>query len=477
MTVAQKRTHVVKAGETLYRLSVNYKVTVEAIQKANPSIKGTNLPAGMTVVIPDSPLQQTPSVTIQTPGEKMRQQQQEAERRRNQPASVAKTWSVPGEGHWSDGVLNIAVLLPFNLEASTLSENKTQMRSVEFYEGVLLAVDEMQQNTRRLRYQVQAHDISSQPLSSLLYAGSMDEADVVIAPMDEEDVRAVAEWSDVRGTPVVSPFSFNSDMVRNHQHLFQINSQKSMLYGSLTQELLRRFEDYTVVFLTDKNSEKTDPYPAHLKTALQQKGGKFRELSYANAETLMACDSVMGLMDDNILFVPVTSHSDAMRRMFSGLQHVKILRETRRQLAIDEGRTPKPLPKLAVLGYPEWALNTSDFIHYYYDLDVYMFTKVYANPFDPDLKSFYSTFKRWYGKEPMSLTPKYALLGYDVAKYFLSLLTRNGRNLEQRVSEQPEDGVQTNFCFRSNYGEGFCNQGFYLVHFTPESTIEKITVQ
>ena len=50
---ADNRQHVVKPGDTLYSLSKRYGVTVEDIQAANPSIEGTNIPSGMTLVIPD----------------------------------------------------------------------------------------------------------------------------------------------------------------------------------------------------------------------------------------------------------------------------------------------------------------------------------------------------------------------------------------------------------------------------------------
>jgi hypothetical protein len=167
-----------------------------------------------------------------------------------------------------------------------------------------------------------------------------------------------------------------------------------------------------------------------------------------------------------------------MRRMFSGLQHVKILRDARYQEALTVGKAdPAGPPKLAMLGYPEWILNTSDFINYYYDLNVYMFTKVYANPFDPELKNFYTTFKKWYGKEPMSLVPKYGILGYDIAKFFLQSLNRHGEHIEERIDGYLSDGLQTAFCFDRSAGAGFYNRGFYLVHFTPESTVEKIVVQ
>lgn len=464
---ADVRRHTVQPGQNLYRISKNYGVTVEAILKANPGITEENVPSGYTLIIPEATTAPVPMPLTPV----------EDEHSKNGSSGFGFDWSSLGDSHWNDGVLNLAVILPFNLEGESVEENKVQMRNVEFYEGVLLAVDEMQERGRRLK--VQTYDLSTQSLYSILYSQELQQADVVIAAGKEDEIRQVAVWSDGTGTPVVSPFDFNNSMLGMYEHLFQLNTPKSMLYSKLTEELMQRFSDYTFIFVSDSvGNRKVDPYPQELKQALSRRRIPYRELSYLSPERLMSCDSILGLKDENILFVPVTPQPEAMRRMFSGLQHVKILRDARYELAVSEGRAPADgQPELAVLGYPEWVLNTQDFINYYYDLNVYMFTKFYANPFDPKLNTFYSTFKQWYGKEPMQLAPKYALLGYDVASTFLRSLLLNGVHLEQRMSDEMYDGLQTAMNFENGGGRGFYNRGFYLVHFTPESTIEKIVVR
>ena len=465
---AEVRYHTVKPGQNLYRIAMTYGVTVKAILDANSGITEDHVPSGYVLKIPDATKPPVPNALNELPND----QQETVKHETVSPGTVSSP-----DGHWSDGTLNLAVILPFNLNAESTEDNKAQMRYTEFYEGVLMAVDEMQESGRHLK--VQAYDTGTQSLYNILYAPEMQEADVVISTSQEDELRQVAVWSDMSGTPVVSPFEFRNSMVGVYQHLFQVNTPKSVLYPRLTEELLSRFADYTFIFLTDSvGSQKADPYPLELKQTLTRRRIPYRELSYLNPERLMACDSILGLKDENILFVPVTPQTEAMRRMFSGLQHVKILRDARYALAQAEGNAPEQgQPKIAVLGYPEWVLTTQEFINYYYDLDVYMFTKFYANPFDPDLNRFYTTFKQWFGKEPMALAPKYALLGYDVAKTFLQMLTHNGRHLEERVADAKMDGLQTPFSFDDGGGRGFMNHGFYLVHFTPESTIDKIVVQ
>lgn len=475
MAEAQVRYHTVEPGQTLYRIAKYYGVTVTAILNANPSIEVSSVPTGTRLLIPEAT--QEPVAIPLTPDGALAPpvtSPSVTPARQSEPRS--SVWTLSGESHWTDGTLNIAIILPFNLDAESTADMNTQMRSVEFYEGALMAVDEIQQKGRRVA--VQAYDLATEPLYSILTKPELELADIVIAPTEDKDVRMVADWGERNGTPVVSPFGFNADMLSTHEHLIQVNTAKSLLYPRLTNQMLELFGGYTFIFLTDSvGGQKADPYPAQLKKSLRLQGIPYKELSYMSPSRLMACDSILGLKDENIVFVPVTPQKEAMRRMFSGLQHVKILREARYQEALSNG-VPNPVkPEMAMLGYPEWVQYMSDFIQYYYDLNVYMFSKLYANPFDPGLKDFYAAFRGWYGKEPMSLTPKYGLLGYDVTLFFLQQLTKNGQHLEERLEDQTEVGLQNHFSFTHMQGRGFCNGGFYLVHFTPESTIEKINVK
>lgn len=475
MLAAEVQHHQVRPGDTLYSIAHRYGVTVEAIQAANPSIMGTNIPAGFMLVIPDA---DHPASAAATQGQAPSNTQGVINPVQGVVVPNYQHASQTAGDHWTDGTLTFAVIMPFNLDATSTDENKTQMRSVEFYEGVLMAVDEVQKLGRRVT--VQAYDLGTQSIASILSNPQLLRTDFILAPMEEAEVRQIADWGEVHGTPVVSPFSFSSQMIDEYEHLFQINTQKSMLYPQLTDELLSRFAKYTFVFLTDGSSRsKADPYPAILKQALTQKNITYKELTYQNPEKLMACDSILGLMDADIMFVPVTPQQDALRRMFSGLQHVKILRDARHQLALAEGKAPSgKCPQIAVLGYPEWLLYTHDFVDYYYDLNVYMFSKVYVNPFDDQVKQFYADFKYWYAKEPLSLIPKYAILGYDLAKFFLKSLTRHGQHIEERLNGELGESLQTVLSFRRDaQGKGLYNHGLYLVHFTPESTVEKIVIK
>lgn len=367
--------------------------------------------------------------------------------------------------HWNDGVITASIILPFNLDAQSTDALRRQMRVTEFYQGFLLAVNEVQRTGRQIK--IQTYDCTAVDVRDILEQPEITHSDFIIAPMDEDQVRVVAEYGEGLGIPVVSWYSFDQALLDSaYTHLFQVNALKSMMYDDLSGDLMSRFRNHTIVFIKDENAAKEDPFPATFRNKLKANGRKMIDFKYSDPGMLMKCDSIMDIENEDMLIVPVTPDKESMRRMFSGLQHVKISRDTL-----------EVVPHIAVLGYPEWALSTTEFIDYYYDLNVYMFSKVYSNPFDIDVKQFYYQFKQWYHKDLMPTIPKYGMLGYDVANYFLKAVYRDGGNLESNVHGYKGETLQTAMCFtRGNHG-GFYNSGLYLVHFTPESTIEKIVIE
>lgn len=478
---AQERQHVVKPGDTLYSLSKKYNVTVEAIQAANPSVEGTNIAAGMTLIIPSE-------ITISNKDEKKKEKtkffnfkkneqgkknvpiaENVVEQERNIPAveeTVKKDDTVPVKRTKMWGAPdNIVVILPFNLDAQTSNDDKQQMRSVEFYEGLLLAVNEAQQAGQKIL--VQTYDLGTKSMAEILATKSLLDADIIVAPMDMEDVKQVAEFGKMNDIEVISPFVFSQELSKSNKNLVQLNTSKSLLYDNLTSDIVKRFEDYDFVFISDtQHASKNDPYADYLKNALRSRDIQFHEFMYDNPESLASVDSVLNIIDHNILYIPEANSKEALRRMFPCLKCTTF--ETGEEL-IKKGQT-------AILGYPEWVLYLSDFIDYYFDMNVHMFSKFYINPLEESVKTFYKDFRYWFAKEPMPLTPKYALLGYDIGKYFLSAMRAHGTSYGDYLDIYSCETLQSMMSFVHD-GEGLINKGLYLVHFTPSTQIEKYEIK
>lgn len=398
---------------------------------------------------------------------------------------------------------NVAIILPFNLNSNTLSQDKQQMRSVEFYQGALIAIERAQRGGRHIN--VQTYDVSTRPLEQILTDEELLKARVIIAPMDTLQVRQIALFGESHNIPVISPFSYSDDMTEEFPGLFQWNtklsSSKAQMYERLSESLVDFFHGYQIVFVRDSLFQtKIDPYPAHLRAKLDSMDVFYQEYTYNDPYSVVCMDSALNLFDKHVLYVLETPQKDALRRFFPSLKN-KLFLDANPAIAEYIGATyasgansttsvtvEESLPdslfadsvqlitenrKVAILGYPDWQLYTNDFMEFFYDLNVWMFTKFYTNPFDEEVQEFYDAFKYWYNRELMPLYPKYGLLGYDVLTFALNKLEMHG-TITGDEDDSPVNTLQSALHFEKCGNGGYVNRGLYLVHFTPETTIEKI---
>lgn len=399
--------------------------------------------------------------------------------------------------------LNIAVILPFNLASTTFAEDKNQMRSVEFYQGLLLAVNQAQ--AEGMKVVVQTYDLGTRSLDNILADDNLRKARVIIAPMKTDQVQAVATYGERYGIEVISPFTYNAEMNGTAQHLYQLNTPKATIYEQLNEAVLDYFRNYQIVFVKDSLfMNKLDPYPAELKVALDSKHIAYQNYVYNDPYSVVCMDSALQLGDKHVLYVLETPQQDALRRFFPSMKNKQFLDAnpamasaigasyasganmtsssvTIESLIPDSLYENSAMPisedrQVAILGYPEWQLYTNDFMEYFYDLNVWMFSKFYVNPFELEVQNFYNDFKFWYNRELMQIYPKYGLLGYDVTTYVLNRLHLYG-TLAESEGDAPIRTLQTAVRFVRNGNGCYLNRGLYLVHFTPETTIEKIEIK
>lgn len=460
------RRHLVRPGETFYSISRLYNISVDELIKANPGTAGLAV-CGAELLIPAS-------VGGDAGSDAEVVENASAVRQSTDTAAVAPLVFQPRPVvplprlEWPDASqadYNIALIFPFELAAATPKAIKKQMRSVEFYQGFLIALDSIQSSTG-LSFHLQVYDLSTTPLSRILAMPALADADLIVGPLDDEDVRPIAEFAERHDINVLAPFTFNLDLARRYSHLFQLNTSKTQMYPELTRDLMARFADYSVVFLTDSlDLDHREDYAGILRAELERNHREYYDYAYSDPAAIGVVDSVLQLGGKDVLYVPVTAGATTLRRMFPYLQYQR------------QFQSADSVRSRAVFGYPEWQLHAVDFMEYYYDLDVYMFTKIYINPFDPEVQSFYARFKHWYNKEPMPIYPKYALVGYDVGKFFLSALVEHGARFEYYIEKSLVETLQSVMAYRQFEHGGFINKSLYLVHFTPQTTIEKYVVK
>ena len=134
-----------------------------------------------------------------------------------------------------------------------------------------------------------------------------------------------------------------------------------------------------------------------------------------------------------------------------------------------------PNYNMRLFGYPEWQTYTDDHLSNFFELDTYFYTSFYTNNLFPTAIKFTSAYRKWYSKDMANTYPKYGMLGFDTAYFFLKGLARYGNHLEEEMNNMTLNPIQTGFKFeRVNNWGGFINKKVFFVRFTKDYELIKL---
>ena len=509
--------HTIQSGETLYRLSVKYNVSTQAICEANPGLSSENFRSGQVIIIPvqteSKPVQEAASqatdkeeTTVKMndwkdmhkverketiysisreygiteeeliaanpelkkgklkrgtflfiPYGKNDQKTQQAE---SKPAVTELTneeiFSQLENTKKEIKTIKAAVLLPFM--AGTGSNMDEQIRMVEYYEGFLMAVDSLKK--QGVSVDLYTYDTKGREatLNSILAKKEMKNMDIIFGPARTKDIAALATFADKNNIRLVIPFAPKVDQVFNNPHIYQVNTPQSYLYSEVYEHFNRKFSDSNVIFLNSGNGDREkDEFIKGMKTELKDKGISYKDFTLT--DNFYEIITVMDTLRNNI-FIPTSGKSTAL---------VKILPQ------LTQIRREKPHYMMNMFGYPEWQTYTNDYLASFYEIDTYFYSSFYTNNLFPAAVNFTHAYRRWYSKDMANIYPKYGMLGYDTGYFFLKGLSKYGNKMEENLSSIQVTPIQTGFKFeRVNNWGGFINRKVFFVHFSKDYELIKL---
>ena len=500
--------HTIKQGETLYRLSKNYNISIENILKLNPGVSPENFKIGTVIkIVANAPKTEKRETTVTVmesyiaeTGDNMKKiakrtgvdidDLEDANPNVGKVKTgmtiqipVAKTDSVDvvvSEGneyelqhndserikeiydsiHYlnSSKSINVALMLPFMLNNSV--ETKQSKLYTEFYKGFLLALKDVNERYNDNEINVYTYDTegTTDKLMSILSIDEVKEMDFIFAPDALEQLDSISSFSKSNGIYVVNTFSVKDENYDNNPYMFQINIPQDNMYADVCDWISKDFKDYEVVFIHKKGNAKKD-IADNLKIYLEQERRTVKEVEYSS---VLTCEELLEVVNVNekTLFIPTSGTKASLSQIIPALKKLK-----------DEN----PVMESAVVGYPEWAVYMEDWKQDFHTINAHFYSRVFVDEKANDFEKFNSEYLKWYGEDLIESTPFFGYLGYDTGKYFLSEMCKNGKDFNQNSSEYV--GLQSSFEFdRINSWSGFVNQALYLVHFTSNDKIE-ITIK
>ncbi len=352
--------HELQPKETLYGLAKKYGVKMAKLQQLNPQTS-KSMRIGEKLLIPKSAVtekmeEQGNAATVETAEPQQPQTTQPAEKKepvettdtkekeqKPQPAStdtiskfVASVFAdqqvyksnqendsalivstlLPAQPTQGNEKTTIVVLLPFLTDA--VKRDASVERFMEFYEGLLLAVNKARSDDHQFVIRAYDTDKTEARIQAILTDSAILTADAIIGPAYPQQVSIVTQFAKENRIPVVIPFTSKVNDLEQNPYIIQFNPTEAAEAEKVAQWVAERQDHVKCIFFNDPGN--TSALFDALRKEIRQ-----RQLpsSDASLQTLLT-DSAAGYFADDRLNLVVLP-SDKYSNMQSALQHLRLL--------------------------------------------------------------------------------------------------------------------------------------------------------
>ncbi len=510
--------HTVVSGETLYRLSVKYGVTVEQIVRANPDLSGGVMKAGMQLVIPTA----VPNAQANGAAKPVYQATHKVERKETLWAISQKYGVTPEEIIAANpdvfakdnklrkgALLNIpypakkqeakADVQPVQKKKLPAEENETVVEEVElpvatkvatpvvkkainnydtlriavvlpftdkkpvtplcvdFYRGLLMAVDSMKNTGANIR--VTTFNETEDATAISLIKGKLLAAapHIIFGPAYVNHIDELGEFAcTMPCLKWVLHFSSKYNMIKYNENAFLVNAPDENKAANTVELITRVFKSVRVAFFNEPGANET-VFTAELRNILM-----LNQIEVVDLPADCTLEQMQSLLsaDKETLFVPSISTKQGGLAV---LEKMGMLRDA------------VPEAQFSTLGYPDWILETTNkeraALH---KADTYVTTAHFYNPGNKNTRKFITDFKANFKSKPISFSPVTSLLGYDTGFYFMKGIKTHGAAFNTQKIVAPY--LQTKLHFEPTLpGGGFVNASSYFIHYSTDNKVTRVT--
>ena len=441
-TVQKEMEYTIQKKETMYRICRKFDISSVELLRLNPELKN-GVKAGMVIKIPVAS-EEVITQNIRQPEER------EVNALLSTPKDIKKV-----------NRIQVALLLPFMTNETT--QSSATSRFVEYYEGLLLAVDSLRNMGTSIELSVYDTGNGTKKVKEILKEDALSNANLIIGAVQNDQIGLIADFAQKHNIKYVIPFTSKNDDVLSNANVYQVNTPHSYLYSKAAQAGCDLFSDYNIILVNIKDKEEKPEFIKAFKTEMQQRDIPFKEVTYKGDTFATDIEAAM-VRDKRNVVLPTSASLDAVNKIKAPLRMLSELKEEEKEPYM-----------VNLFGYPEWQTNTKDHLESFFELDVYFYSSFYTNTLFPAAVQFTNAYHKWYSKDLASKYPNYAMLGFDTGFFFLKGLSRYGSELENNLSKMNLTPIQTGFKFeRVNNWGGFINKKVFFIHFTKNFELVKL---
>lgn len=491
-------THVVREDETLYGLASKYNLTIPEIKRFNPVLEKRNLVEGEKLLIP----RKTDREIVEFMQEKetvdslpdIEPDYYDIEI----PVEIPESCKPAQNNIYSETIYDVALFLPLYLTANDtlnrspeeielmvdsfetslkrhedelITETDTIIEEVEsedlffkfygnsenfvqFYEGVLIAVDSMQRAGMQVRLNVYDTHNDKDSIRNVIYNEDFLENDLIIGPVYpdvQEEVAAIAAKNRI---PMVSPLSSRSREIGINPYYYQVNPGRDYV-ANQTAELIadEYFNSNFIVFKTnDYEGTKQERVVNLIQEKLynsgfmgKQNGVNFNIYDFQN-EGPFGFRRILSHEKENVVYIPTSSEGEL-------------------SVAISNINNLADQYSITLVGTNRFQDYESIEIKHFHNLKLEYLSPYWIDYDEKATVRFLEKFRENFYTDPNN----FGVQGYDVAFYFLNALHNYGREFNDCLPYLQVDLVQGDYQFEkvSSFG-GYMNEGVSVVSYRPD---------
>ena len=401
--------HTVDKRETLYSIAKKYETTVEAIKKANPNLNET-LTIGQRIYIP---------VIVNVTSEKK---------------EGKETLLFQGV---KKGDYTVYLLMPLYLSESELIEtSKVKSLSdyaaikpfsfIQFYEAMLLAAEDISQKYPQTKIYLHVEDITNAAqLTELTKSGKLDNADMIIGPFQGKEFSVLCQYAQSKDILLVNPFSTSFETANSLT--YRATTLSTYSGEAFANYVLEKYPSANILFANNQSQEEIKQIAAY-RSGMQKVFGKsdkhitVQEVNIKGSG-ISAIKSAMNAMEENFVFT-----------FFEGELMVTNFIQN-----LHAAKTEN----LTLVAPEKWLDYDNIETEYFMHLKTHYISQYFVDYSHPKVIRFIDAFRNAYDTEPTLAL--YAFQGYDFTYYFLSKLCETGTTFQPYANN--ENLLSTKFHF------------------------------
>lgn len=479
--------------DTKYSISKRYGISIEELEKTNPSIKTDSLKIGQKLVIKtdvskievsqkqeiakETPKQETPSGEYASYQVKPKETLYSLSRqfglsqnglialnpelengvREGMTLRVPKTVPIAAtnDKNFTDLTKSIykkdrkelVLLLPFNVSkvtSDTTSNIQSRLKkdnflnmTLDFYSGALVAIDSAK--TLGLNIDVKIFDSQENKSSSAISASFADsnlsKADVVVGPFYQSHAEKTAQLLSKNNIPVISPLSKDNSMV--YSNLYQTMPTTDNLKGAMFDYLNQKNGNLIAI---------VDPKKGSIKKYISSNHPNVKMADY----TVESLKSLLSKDRKNYVIME-TENTFMVKSIITALIAAKANYQV--QLVILEPNDKLESDEILISSLAKLNL---------------LYASVTRENETPEA----AIFSKVYKKKNNIFPSQYATRGFDVTFDAMLRLSQE-KSFEETIFDNATEQVENKFNYTKNPAGGYSNRGVYILNYDEDLSVKE----